>query len=36
MQGGMLLTKIKRNPESFESASRQVLAYLNSLRIKAK
>jgi hypothetical protein len=34
MQGGMLLTKIRRNPESFEAASRQVLAYINSLRIR--
>jgi AcrR family transcriptional regulator len=36
MQGGMLLTKIKRDPESFEAASRQVLAYINSLRVRAK
>jgi TetR/AcrR family transcriptional repressor of nem operon len=36
MQGGMLLTKIKRNPEQFEAASRQVLAYINTLRVKSK
>lgn len=36
MQGGMLLTKIKRNPETFESAARQALAYINSLRLKSK
>jgi AcrR family transcriptional regulator len=36
MQGGMLLTKIRRNPETFESASRQVLAYINSLRVRPK
>jgi TetR/AcrR family transcriptional repressor of nem operon len=36
MQGGMLLTKIKRDPETFEAASRQVLAYIDSLRVRAK
>lgn len=32
MQGGMLLTKMTRNPKMFESAARQVNAYLKSLR----
>jgi TetR/AcrR family transcriptional repressor of nem operon len=36
MQGGMLLTKIKRNPEQFEAASKQVIAYISSLRVKSK
>jgi AcrR family transcriptional regulator len=36
MQGGMLLTKIKRDPETFEAASRQVIVYINSLRVKSK
>ncbi len=33
MQGGMLLTKMTRNPKMFESAARQVNAYLKSLRL---
>ncbi|WP_374029361.1 TetR/AcrR family transcriptional regulator [Bdellovibrio bacteriovorus] len=34
MQGGMLLTKIKRSPETFENAAAQALHYIHSLRIK--
>lgn len=32
MQGGMLLTKIMRNPRAFEGAAKQVNIYVNSLR----
>lgn len=32
MQGGMLLTKVARNPGMFEGAARQVNAYVKSLR----
>lgn len=34
MQGGMLLTKIKRDSDMFENAADQARAYLRSLRIK--
>lgn len=33
MQGGMLLTKIKREPDMFENAKSQALQYIKSLRI---
>lgn len=33
MQGGMLLTKVARNPGMFEGAARQVNAYVKSLRL---
>jgi len=36
IQGGMLLTKIERSAATFEAASRQVVAYINSLRVKSK
>lgn len=36
MQGGMLLTKIKRNSDMFENAACQARAYIKSLRIKAR
>jgi AcrR family transcriptional regulator len=36
MQGGMLLTKMTRNPKMFESAAKQVNAYVKSLRIVRK
>ena len=32
MQGGMLLTKVTRNPRTFEGAARQVNRYVRSLR----
>ncbi len=32
MQGGMLLTKIKRDPDIFENSISQTLAYIKSLR----
>jgi TetR/AcrR family transcriptional regulator, transcriptional repressor for nem operon len=32
MQGGMLLTKIKRDPGMFKNAARHAIAYLRSLR----
>ena len=35
MQGGMLLTKVTRNPKMFEGAARQVNDYVKSLRLKA-
>lgn len=35
MQGGMLLTKIQRDPVTFENAAAQAIAYLRSLRVKA-
>jgi TetR/AcrR family transcriptional regulator, transcriptional repressor for nem operon len=34
MQGGMLLTKIKRDTDIFENAAQQALAYIKSLRKK--
>lgn len=36
MQGGMLLTKIKRNSDMFENAASEAQAYIKSLRAKAK
>lgn len=36
MQGGMLLTKIKRDPSMFENAAEQALAYVKSLRKKRR
>lgn len=33
MQGGMLLTKVTRNPRMFEGAARQVNGYVKSLRL---
>jgi TetR/AcrR family transcriptional repressor of nem operon len=36
MQGGMLLTKMKRNSDMFENAASQARAYIRSLRIKTK
>lgn len=33
MQGGMLLTKIKRNPDMFQNAATQTLQYVKSLRV---
>lgn len=36
MQGGMLLTKMARNPKMFEGAARQVKAYVKSLRLVPK
>ncbi len=36
MQGGMLLTKVTRNPSMFENAARQVNAYVKSLRLAPK
>jgi AcrR family transcriptional regulator len=36
MQGGMLLTKIKRSSDMFENAADQAQAYIKSLREKAK
>ena len=33
MQGGMLLTKIKRNPDMFQNAATQTLQYIKSLRV---
>ncbi len=36
MQGGMLLSKIKRDTDSFEHAAAQALAYIRSLRKKAR
>lgn len=33
MQGGMLLTKIKREPDMFENAKAQALQYIKSLRV---
>ena len=36
MQGGMLLTKMTRNPKMFESAARQVNIYVKSLRLAPK
>ena len=35
MQGGMLVTKVTRSPETFERASAQVLAYVRFLRRSA-
>jgi hypothetical protein len=34
MQGGMLLTKIKRDISMFENAAAQALPYLRSLKTK--
>ncbi|KYG68706.1 hypothetical protein AZI87_05600 [Bdellovibrio bacteriovorus] len=34
MQGGMLLTKMKRDPDMFENAAAQALNYIKSLRTK--
>ena len=34
MQGGMLMTKIRRNPDIFENSAKQTLAYISSLRIQ--
>lgn len=36
MQGGMLLTKMKRSSDMFENAANQAQAYIKSLRAKAK
>jgi AcrR family transcriptional regulator len=36
MQGGMLLTKMRRDPEMFENAATEVLTYLKALRNAAK
>lgn len=36
MQGGMLLTKIKREPDMFENAAAHAIAYLRSLRTKRR
>jgi TetR/AcrR family transcriptional repressor of nem operon len=36
MQGGMLLTKIKRDPEMFENAAKEAMTYIKSLRISKK
>jgi TetR/AcrR family transcriptional repressor of nem operon len=36
MQGGMLLTKVTRNPKMFEGAARQVNGYVKSLRVTPK
>ncbi|MGZ3695925.1 MAG: TetR/AcrR family transcriptional regulator [Bdellovibrionota bacterium] len=36
MQGGMLLTKIKRDSDMFENAASQARAYIRSLRLKTK
>lgn len=36
MQGGMLLTKMKRNPDMFKSAAAQVIDYVNSLKTSQK
>lgn len=35
MQGGMLLTKMKRDSDMFENAARQAKAYLRSLRVRS-
>ena len=34
MQGGMLLTKMKRDSDMFENAANQALTYIKSLRVK--
>jgi AcrR family transcriptional regulator len=36
MQGGMLLTKMKRNSDMFENAADQARAYIKSLRVTTK
>lgn len=36
MQGGMLLTKMKRDTDMFENASTHALAYIELLRVKKK
>ena len=36
MQGGMLLTKIKRNPDMFDAAAKQTLTFIQGLRVKGK
>jgi TetR/AcrR family transcriptional regulator, transcriptional repressor for nem operon len=36
MQGGMLLTKVKRDSDMFENAAAQVRAYVRSLRAKPR
>ena len=33
MQGGMLLTKVKRSPDMFENAAAQTIQYVRSLRV---
>jgi TetR/AcrR family transcriptional regulator, transcriptional repressor for nem operon len=35
MQGGMLLTKMKRDTDMFENAASQALAYIKSLRVRS-
>lgn len=36
MQGGMLLSKIKRDTDMFENAAKEVITYLKVLRKKSK
>jgi TetR/AcrR family transcriptional regulator, transcriptional repressor for nem operon len=36
MQGGMLLTKMRRNSDMFENAAGQARAYIKSLRVRTK